>query len=222
MVSFREIIELNIIQNIELEVMSYKWSHDIASFNYDENYTMLKHNSTINLAQLEVNNILYVTALIELLGPSYIQYAINQHTKHFSYSKVMQQNIYKFIEWQTYTASSYTNTMRIAYQIIDHKYNTSIMDNCVENKVLNLTADEVGIKTDTRVNFLGRLYTFFFTRRSQVKLGLLYNYEYRNKSIKTIKANCAIYPDDFVPSSLPESKKEWSGRLASILNPLGF
>jgi len=52
-----KIRELNRIENINLEVISYKWSYDIASFNYDANYTILKEISTIDLDQLDVNNI---------------------------------------------------------------------------------------------------------------------------------------------------------------------
>ena len=196
MVSFREIIELNIIKNIELEVMSYKWSHDIASFNYDENYTILKHISTINLVQLEVNNILYVTALIELLGPSYINYAIKLHNMHFFYSKIMQENISKYLKWQTHTASSYTTTMRMAYMIIYHKYITSPIDDIlVENNVQNMTVDKVGIVTYTDVNFLGRMYDFFFRRGSNGKLGIYYNLTYRYKSMEMIRKKSSIYPD---------------------------
>ena len=196
MKTFREIIELNRLQNIELEVMSYRWSYDIASFNYDANYTILKQISTINLDELDVDNILYVVALIELLGPAYINYAIKLHKMHFFYSKVLQQNISKFLEWQTHTASSYTTTMQNAYKIIYHKYNTSIIDTLVENKVLNLTTDEVCIVTDdTRVNFLGRLYGLFFTRRSNVKFGLYYNFNDRCKTMKMIRGKSSIYPD---------------------------
>jgi len=68
-----KIRELNRIENIDL---TYKWSYYIASFNYDANKTILKEISTTNLDQLDVDNILYVTALIELLGPAYINYAI--------------------------------------------------------------------------------------------------------------------------------------------------
>jgi len=139
---------------------------------------------------------LYVTALIELLGPAYLNYAIKLHKNHIFYSKVLQQNISKFLEWQTHTASSYTTTMRRAYKIIHHKYNTSIIDDTlVENNVLNLTADKVPIVTDTRVNFLGRMYCLFFRRRSNVKLGLYHNVIYRYKFIERVREKSAIHPD---------------------------
>jgi len=146
---------------------------------------------------------LYVTALIELLGPAYINYAIKLHKNHIFYFKDLQQNISKFLEWQTHTASSYTTTMRKAYKIINHKYNTSnIDDTLVENNVLNphssafvLTADKVPIVTDTRVNFLGRMYCLFFRRRSNVKWGLYYNVKYRNRFIERVREKSAIHPD---------------------------
>ena len=117
-------ITVQTIEDIVIEVRSYKWSRQIAEFNYDENFTILNRISTINLAELEVPNILYVTALIELLGPTCINCAIMLHKKGVKISnELMKQHIGKYIEWQTHTASSYTVTIRKAAKIIDAKYN---------------------------------------------------------------------------------------------------
>ena len=59
-----------------VEVNTYKWSQQIADFNYDENREVLKSISTRNLNETDIVNILYVTSLIELLGSKYINFAI--------------------------------------------------------------------------------------------------------------------------------------------------
>ena len=92
-------ITVQTIEDIVIEVRSYKWSRQIAEFNYDENFTILNRISTINLAELEVPNILYVTALIELLGPTCINCAIMLHKKGVKISnELMTQHIGKYIE----------------------------------------------------------------------------------------------------------------------------
>jgi len=108
---------------IVVEVHSYKWSQQIAEFNYDENYQILKQVCKNELNEKEIANILYVTSLIELLGSKYITFAIILHNNNFMIAdNEFAEIISKYIGWQTHTASSYTIMMRNAAKIIEHKY----------------------------------------------------------------------------------------------------
>jgi hypothetical protein len=114
------------IEDIDLEIAEvkyYKRSRQIADFNYDENHTILKQVCKIELNEQDIVNILYVTALIELLGLKYITFAKILHKNNFmSANNDFADTIGKYIDWQTHTATSYTIMMRKAAKIIEHKY----------------------------------------------------------------------------------------------------
>ena len=122
-----KIIEVKAIEDISLisvEINTYKWSKQIAEFNYDENYRVLEKISTIKLDEIDILNILYVTSLIELLGSKYINFAIILHKNNFMIANNdFAETIGKYIDWQFHTAASYTIMMRKAAKIIAYKYN---------------------------------------------------------------------------------------------------
>ena len=122
-----KIIEVKAIEDISLisvEINTYKWSKQIAEFNYDENYRILKQICTTIQKEKDIQNILYVTSLIELLGSKYITFAIILHKNNFMIAdNEFAEIIGKYIDWQTHTASSYTIMMRKAAKIIAYKYN---------------------------------------------------------------------------------------------------
>ena len=130
MLEHAKTIEVKAIEDISLiavEVNTYKWSRQIAEFNYDENYRVLKQMSTIRLDEKDIVNILYVTSLIELLGSKYINFAIIQHKNNFMIADDdFSKTIGKYIDWQTHTASSYTIMMRKAAKIIEYKYKVDV------------------------------------------------------------------------------------------------
>ena len=124
----KKIIKIKAIEDISLivvEVKTYKWSQQIAEFNYEENRKILAQICTFKFDEPYIVNILYVTSLIELLGSKYITFAINLHKNKFmTTNKEFSETIAKYIDWQTHTATSYTIMMRNAAKIIDHKYKT--------------------------------------------------------------------------------------------------
>ena len=124
-----KIIRVKSIEDITLisvEVNTYKWSQQIADFNYYENHKILKQICKLELNEVEIANILYVTSLIELLGSKYITFAIILHKNNFMIAdNEFAEIIGKYIDWQTHTASSYTIMMRKAAKIIEHKYKYS-------------------------------------------------------------------------------------------------
>ena len=126
MIPHTKIIKVQSIEDISLmaiEVNTYKWSQQIADFNYDENLKVLKQICTISLNETDIVNILYVASLIELLGSKYINSAIILHKNNFmSADNDFSETIGKYIDWQTHTASSYTIMMRKAAKIIEYKY----------------------------------------------------------------------------------------------------
>ena len=116
------------ISLIHVEVNTiYKWSQQIAEFNYDENRKVLKKICTTSISEIDTNNILYVTSLIELLGSKYINSAIRLHKENFRFvDDDFAETIGKYIDWQTHTAASYTLMMRKATKIIDYKYSIDL------------------------------------------------------------------------------------------------
>jgi hypothetical protein len=117
------------ISLIDVEVNTYKWSQQIADFNYDENRKILNKIITIRLNETDIVNILYVASLIELLGSKYITFAIILHKNNFMIANNdFSGTISKYIDWQTYTASSYTIMMRKAAKIIEYKYKYNLDD----------------------------------------------------------------------------------------------
>jgi hypothetical protein len=126
MLEHSKIIKVKSIEDISLiavAVNTYKWSQQIADFNYDENLKVLKQICTISLNETDIVNILYVTSLIELLGSKYITFAIILHKNNFMIAKNdFTETIGKYIAWQIHTAASYTIMMRKAAKIIEYKY----------------------------------------------------------------------------------------------------
>ena len=114
------------IEDIDLEIAEvkyYKRSQQIADFNYDENLKVLRKICRMRVTEQDIDNILYVTSLIELLGVKYINFAKTLHKNNFMIlHNDMIETIGKYIDWQTYTASSYTIMMRNACKIINYKY----------------------------------------------------------------------------------------------------
>ena len=114
------------IEDIDLEIAEvkyYKRSQQIADFNYDENLKVLRKICKTKVTEQYIDNILYVTSLIELLGLKYISFAKALHNKQFMIlNNDLIETIGKYIDWQTYTASSYTIVMRTACKIINEKY----------------------------------------------------------------------------------------------------
>jgi hypothetical protein len=126
MQSHKKLIRAKSIEDILLlfvEVNTYKWSQQIANFNYDENHQILTQICTYRLNETDIVNILYVTSLIELLGSKYITFAIILHKNKFlTANKEFAETIAKYIDWQTHSAASYTIMMRKAAMIIEYKY----------------------------------------------------------------------------------------------------
>lgn len=126
MLKHTKIINVKAIEDISLivvEVNTYKWSKQIADFNYEENLKVLNTVCTVKLNEQDIVNILYVTSLIELLGSKYITFAINLHKSNFMIAdNYFAKTIGKYIDWQTHTALSYTIMMRKAAKIIEYKY----------------------------------------------------------------------------------------------------
>lgn len=126
MLAHSKLIRVKSIEDISLivvEVNTYKWSQQIADFNYDENRQVLNKISTIKMDETAIHNILYVTSVIELLGSKYINSAIILHKNNFmSADNDFSETIDKYIDWQTHTASSYTIMMCNAVKIIEYKY----------------------------------------------------------------------------------------------------
>ena len=126
MLAHTKLIRVKSIEDISLivvEVNTYKWSQQIADFNYDENQKVLNQICTISLNETDVGNILYVASLIELLGSKYITFAIILHKNNFMVAdNDFSETIGKYIDWQTHTASSYTIMIRKAAKIIEYKY----------------------------------------------------------------------------------------------------
>jgi hypothetical protein len=124
MVSRTNIISIEDIDLEIAEVKFYKRSQQIAEFNYDENHKILHKLFRIRFNELDIVNILYVTALIELLGLKYITFAKTLHKNNFmTANNEFADTIGKYIDWQTHTASSYTIMIRKAAMIINDKYN---------------------------------------------------------------------------------------------------
>jgi len=121
-----KLIKVKSIEDISLmsvEVNSYKYSRDIAEFNYEENNKILKHIFPAVLNETLISNILYVAALIELLGSKYINMAIRLHHNNFMIEhNQFAYDINKYIDYQSHTGSTYTIVMRKAAKIIEYKY----------------------------------------------------------------------------------------------------
>jgi hypothetical protein len=126
MIPHSKLIRVKSIEDISLivvEVNTYKWSQQIADFNYDENRKVLNKISTTKLDETAIHHILYVASVIELLGSKYINLAIILHKNNFmTTDKDFSETISKYIDYQTHTAASYTITMRKAAKIIEYKY----------------------------------------------------------------------------------------------------
>jgi len=106
MLEHSKIINVKSIEDISLmivEVNAYKWSQQIADFNYDENRKVLNKICTISLNETDIVNILYVASLIELLGSKYITFAIILHKNNFMIANNdFSETIGKYIDWQIY------------------------------------------------------------------------------------------------------------------------
>ena len=126
MLEHSKLIRVKSIEDISLmaiEVNTYKWSKQIADFNYDENRQVLNKISTSKMDETAIHNILYVASLIELLGSKYINSAIILHKNNFmSADNDFSDTIGKYIDYQTHTAASYTIMMRNAAKIVEYKY----------------------------------------------------------------------------------------------------
>jgi len=126
MLAHSNLIKVKSIEDIALiavEVNTYKRSQQIAEFNYEENRKALTQICKIRLSEPDIDNILYVTALIELLGSKYITFAIMLHKNNFMIDDHdFAETIGKYIDWQTHIATSYTIMMRKAAKIIEYKY----------------------------------------------------------------------------------------------------
>ena len=121
-----KLIKVKSIEDISLisvEVNSYKYAKDIAAFNYDENHQILKQLFPAVLNEILISNILYVAALIELLGSTYINKAIILNNNNFMIEhNQFSYDINKYINHQDHTGSTYTIVMRKAAKIIEYKY----------------------------------------------------------------------------------------------------
>ena len=121
-----KIIKVKSIEDISLinvEVNSYKYSAEIAEFNYDENKKILNQLCPSVLDENTISNILYVASLIELLGSKYINMAIRLHHNNFMIEhNQFAYDINKYIDYQSHTGSTYTIVMRKAAKIIEYKY----------------------------------------------------------------------------------------------------
>ena len=121
-----KLIKVKSIEDISLisvEVNSYKYSNDIAVFNFEENNKILKQLFPAVLNKTLISNILYVAALIELLGSKYINMAIILNNNNFMIEhNQFAYDINKYIDYQSHTGSTYTMVMRKAAKIIEYKY----------------------------------------------------------------------------------------------------
>ena len=109
---------------INVKINTYKYSKDIAEFNYDENNKILKKICKTTLNKIDIPNILYVVSLIELLGPKYINMAIMLHKNNFMIiHNEFADIIGEYINYQNHNGASYTLVMRNAAKIIEYKYN---------------------------------------------------------------------------------------------------
>ena len=121
-----KLIKVKSIDDISLmiiEVNTYKYSKDIAEFNYDENNNILKKICTKIRNETEISNILYVVSLIELLGSKYINLAIILHKNNFMINyNDFANGIEKYIDYQNHDGFSYTIVVRNASKIIEHKH----------------------------------------------------------------------------------------------------
>lgn len=118
-----------------LEINTYKWSQQIAEFNYDENHQILEQICKPITNETDILNILYATSLIELLGDKYIHSVIKLNkTKFMVADDDFSNAMNKYLEWQTHTASSYTIMIRNAAKIIEYKYNALLSNTSVKYK----------------------------------------------------------------------------------------
>lgn len=126
------IIKTKSIEDIALmldkyKLNTYKYSKDIADFNYEENKMILKKICTTILSETDISNILYITSLIELIGSKYINLAIILHNNNFLIDyKEFANDISGYIEHQNHTSESYTVAIRKATKIISYKYKYNI------------------------------------------------------------------------------------------------
>ena len=119
----KKIKSIEDITLINIEVNSYKYSKDIAEFNYDENSKILKQICVNINNEIDISNILYITSLIELLGSKYINMAIILHKNNFLIShNEFADDICKYINYQNYDAYSYSIMIKNAVKIIEYKY----------------------------------------------------------------------------------------------------
>ena len=129
------IIKTKSIEDIELmmgeyKLNIYKYSRDIAEFNYEENKIILKKLCTTVINDIDISNILYITSLIELLGSKYINLAMISHNNNFMiHHNDFANDIGKYIDYQNHTSESYTVAIRKAAQIISYKYNNKYNNN---------------------------------------------------------------------------------------------
>jgi len=119
----RKSIEDISLMMIEYERNTYKYSRDIAEFNYEENKIILKKICTTIISEIDISNILYITSLIELLGAKYINLAIMMDNNNFMvHHKDFEYDISRYIYHQHHTSESYTIAIRKATKIISYKY----------------------------------------------------------------------------------------------------
>ena len=124
-----KIIKTKSIEDISLmmceyEINTYKYSRDIAEFNYEENKIILKKICKTVLTEFDILNILYITSLIELMGYKYINFAINLHKNNFMIDyREFAYDIHRYIKYQNHSSESYTVAIRKATKIILYKYN---------------------------------------------------------------------------------------------------
>jgi len=126
MLAHTKLIRVKSIEDISLivlDVNTYKWSKQIADFNYDENRKVLNKICKPTLDETAMHNILYATSVIELLGSKYINSAIILHKNNFmTTDNDFSETICKYIDYQIHTAASYTIMIRNAAKIIEYKY----------------------------------------------------------------------------------------------------
>ena len=107
----------------DLETITYRWSRQISEFNYETNHQIFKQICNTAVFAQYVEKILYVVALIELLGSKYIYLAISLHEHNFMiHEDEFFETIDKYIDWNKDNAWSYTIILRKATKIINHKY----------------------------------------------------------------------------------------------------
>jgi len=126
MTAHTKLIKVKSIEDISfmlVDVNTYKWSQQIADFNYDENRKVLNQICKTTLDERSLHNILYATSVIELLGSKYINLAIILHKNNFmTTDNDFAEAIGKYIDYQSHTAASYTIMIRNAAKIIEYKY----------------------------------------------------------------------------------------------------